>query len=85
MPMGARRRVEDALDVRQRHVLVEQVAHGIDEDGLRLFPRQRQLEHRGWSVSSKQGGRSTSSNQSRRTVPLVPNSGLPYPFGRSSG
>ena len=29
----------------ERHVLVEQVAHRVDEDRLRLLPLERQVEH----------------------------------------
>ena len=37
--------VEDLQDEIERDVLVEQVAHRIDEDHARLPPMQRQIEH----------------------------------------
>ncbi len=45
VPVRAVHDVEDALDVLERHVLVEEVAHRVDEDCLRLLPSQRELEH----------------------------------------
>ncbi len=40
---------EDLQDEVLRHVLVEEVAHGIDKDAFRLFPAQRQVN----SISPK--------------------------------
>jgi hypothetical protein len=41
MLRSATHHVEHALDVFERDVLVKQVAHRVDEDGLRLSPPQR--------------------------------------------
>ena len=45
VPVRAPHHVEHALDVRERHILVEQVAHRVHEDRLRLLPLERQLQH----------------------------------------
>ena len=45
MPMGMPHDVENLLYVLERHIFVEQVAHRVHENSLRLFPPQRQLEH----------------------------------------
>src|SRR5581483_6398225 len=37
-------RLEDALDIRKGNVVVEQVAHGVDEDHLRPTPAPRHIE-----------------------------------------
>ncbi|HLH78257.1 MAG TPA: three-Cys-motif partner protein TcmP [Candidatus Binataceae bacterium] len=45
MPMRPMHHFEDAKDVIYRHVPVKEVAHRIDEDGLRLSPSQRCVQH----------------------------------------
>lgn len=45
VPVRAAHDVEDALDVLDRHIFVEEIAHRVDEDRLRLFPLQRKVEH----------------------------------------
>ena len=37
--------IEHALDVGERHAVVEQIAHRVDEHGLRLLPPEWQLQH----------------------------------------
>src|ERR1039458_6986722 len=44
MPMGSSHCREDPLDVFQWHIVMKQVAHGIDENALRLLPFKRQLQ-----------------------------------------
>ena len=44
MPVGGLHGVEDAVDEISRYPLVEQVAHRIDEDPPRPFPRKRLLQ-----------------------------------------
>lgn len=45
MPVGPSHDVEDALDERERNVFVEEVAHRVYENRLRLSPVERQLQH----------------------------------------
>jgi len=47
MPRGLLHHREDAVDERQGHLGVKEVAHGVDEDGLGLLPRQGEGEHLG--------------------------------------
>ena len=44
VPLRRRHDVEDALDELERHDLVEEVAHRVDEDHPRASPPQRLLE-----------------------------------------
>jgi len=44
MPVGAPHDVERFDDEFHRHVFVEQIAHGIHENGLGLLPFQRQFQ-----------------------------------------
>lgn len=45
VPVRALHHIEDALDEFEWHILVEQVAHGIDEDRLRLLPCEWHFQH----------------------------------------
>jgi len=44
MPVRAAHHIEDLLDEVDGHVFVEEVAHGVDEDDLRLLPTQRDFQ-----------------------------------------
>lgn len=44
MPVGAAHHAEHSLDERGGHVLVKEVAHGVDENDLRFLPAQRQFQ-----------------------------------------
>src|SRR5262245_20657110 len=45
MPVGLTYDREDAIDEEQRHGLMEEIAHGVDEDVSRLAPRERLVHH----------------------------------------
>ena len=45
MPVGQFHNLENALNIGKRNFSVEQIAHAVDENGLRVFPSQRQFQH----------------------------------------
>ena len=45
VPMRLLHHGEDTLNEIDWHILMKEIAHGIDEDRLRLLPAQWQLEH----------------------------------------
>jgi len=44
VPVGSVHDVKDFVNVIRRHLLMEQIAHRVDEDNLRLFPFERRFE-----------------------------------------